>query len=383
MLGEVARDRYLDGCRVEAVRHIEALLTARERAHPAYRAVLDYPLREAKGLRPALAIAACRALGGGLAEALPTASVFELLHNAFLVHDDVEDGSELRRHAPTLAARIGLPLAVHAGDTMLAMALDPLLDNMRLLDLGRALRVIELVATVLRRTVEGQALELTWIADGRWDITPAEYVEMVTLKTAWYTFAGPLAAGAIVAEAAQELVDELIALGLDLGVAFQVRDDVLNLAADASAIGKETCGDLWEGKRTLILARWFQTASERDAAFVRGVLAKPRPMTHAAERDARRVDRAMAVLDGQLDEATRRAVSEAFRTSRAAEEKSVAEVEQVRRLIDPAIGQASEMAAHHAERAAERWHRIRSHLAPSIHRDVIESILEFVLTRGH
>src|SRR5262249_31680997 len=156
----------------------------------------------------------------------------------------------------------------------------------------------------------------------RWDITPAEYVEMVTLKTAWYTFAGPLAAGAIVAEAAQELVDELVALGLDLGAAFQVRGDVLNLAADRSAIGEETCGELWGSKRTLSLARWCETASERDAAFVRGVLAKPRPMTHAAERDARRVDRALAVLDGQLDEATRRAVSDAFRALRAAEEKS-------------------------------------------------------------
>src|SRR6185436_18685309 len=107
------------------------------------------------------------------------------------------------------AVQLGVPRAVHAGDTMLALALGPLLDNMRLLDLGRALKILDLVASVLRRTVEGQALELAWIAERRWDISLDEYVEMVTLKTAWYTFAGPILAGAIVAEARPELIDEL------------------------------------------------------------------------------------------------------------------------------------------------------------------------------
>jgi geranylgeranyl pyrophosphate synthase len=95
------RDAYLQECRTAAIDQIAGLIGERDRAHPAYRAVLDYPLREAKGLRPALSIALCRALGGSLAEVLPTASVFELLHNAFLVHDDVEDGAEMRRHVAT------------------------------------------------------------------------------------------------------------------------------------------------------------------------------------------------------------------------------------------------------------------------------------------
>src|SRR5262249_37730607 len=161
---------YLAACRADALRRIAGVVGERARTHPAYRAVLDYPMRDAKGLRPAIAVATCRALGGELDEIAPTASVFELLHNAFLVHDDVEDGSELGRNRPTLAVQLGVPLAVHAGDTMLALALEPLLDNMLLLDLGRALRILELVARVMRKTVEGQALELTWIAERRWDI---------------------------------------------------------------------------------------------------------------------------------------------------------------------------------------------------------------------
>jgi len=215
MMSAEARDSYLQACRNEAIRQIEELIP--DPAHPAYRAVMDYPLRAAKGLRPALAIAMCRALGGGLAEVVGTASAFELLHNAFLVHDDIEDGSEMRRHAPTLSAQLGLPLALHTGDTMLAMVIEPLLDNMRLLDLGRAIRVLELFSTIIRRTVEGQALELAWIAEKRWDVTPDAYCEMVTLKTAWYSFAGPLAAGALVAAAPESLVDEVTRFGLDLG----------------------------------------------------------------------------------------------------------------------------------------------------------------------
>jgi geranylgeranyl diphosphate synthase type II len=379
VLSATQRDAYLSECRVAALGIIEQLIGERERRHPAYCAVLDYPLREAKGLRPAIAIATCRALGGGFAEVLPTAAALELLHNAFLVHDDVEDGSELRRHAPTLAATLGVPLAVHAGDTMLSLALGPLLDNMRLLDLGRALRIVDLVTRVLRRTVEGQALELSWIADRRWDISPDEYVEMVTLKTAWYTFAGPIAAGAIVAEAAADLIDELTRFALDLGVAFQIRDDVLNLAGEPSATGKESCGDLWEGKRTLILSLFFSCAAPADAAFARALLDKPRP--RADDRDTARLDRAISALGDRLHADLRDALRAAFRDSDAALHKTTADVAKLRTLVEPSIHRAGQFAADFASRASERWASIRPAMEPSVHRDLIESILAFTIAR--
>ena len=90
---------------------------------------MEYPLREAKGLRPALCIATCRALGGSLEAVLPSAAVLELYHNAFLIHDDVEDGSERRRGMPTLHRDHGAPIAINVGDAMLGLALSPLLDN--------------------------------------------------------------------------------------------------------------------------------------------------------------------------------------------------------------------------------------------------------------
>lgn len=380
MLSAAQRDAYLEDCRAAAVGHITRLIAARDRSHPAYRAVLDYPLREAKGLRPAIAIAVCRALGGQLAEIVATAAVFELLHNAFLVHDDVEDGSELRRHAPTLAATLGVPLAVHTGDTMLALALEPLLDNMRLLDLGRALRLLDLIARVMRRTAEGQALELTWIADRRWDITRDEYVEMVTGKTAWYTFAGPVTAGAIVAEAPAALIDELSRFALDLGVAFQVRDDILNLSAAPSATGKERWGDLWEGKRTLILALFFARATPDDAAFARAVLGRRRPGS-GADGAAAQLDRALDRLGDRLAPDEREAVRAAFRDTGRDAVKREDDVARLREMIEPEIDRAAHIAAEFASRASERWASIRPTMAPSIHRDLIESILAFTITR--
>lgn len=381
VLSATQRDAYLSECRIAAVSTIEKLIGERERRHPAYRAVLDYPLREAKGLRPAIAIATCRALGGSFAEVLPTAATLELLHNAFLVHDDVEDGSELRRHAPTLAAKLGVPLAVHAGDTMLSLALGPLLDNMRLLDLGRALRILDLVASVLRRTVEGQALELAWIADRRWDISPDEYVEMVTLKTAWYTFACPIVAGAIVAEAGADLIDELTRFALDLGVAFQIRDDTLDLLAEPAVTGKEHCGDLWEGKRTLILSLFFSCAAPGDAAFARAVLDLPRPRATIDPPGVTQLDAALTALGERVAPDVRDALRAAFRDSDAALYKSSTDVAKLRMLIEPYIHRAGQFAADFASRASERWASIRPAMEPSVHRDLIESILAFTVAR--
>jgi geranylgeranyl diphosphate synthase, type II len=377
------RDAYLRACRSEALRVIESLVPGDKRGHPAYRAVLDYPLREAKGLRPAIAIATCRALGGGLAEIVPTAAVFELLHNAFLVHDDVEDGSEMRRHAPTLSAVLGLPLAVHTGDTMLALALGPLLDNMRLLDLGRALRILDLVADVIRRTVEGQALELTWIAQSRWDLAPEEYVDMVRLKTAWYTFCGPLIAGALVAEADAGVAEQLRDFGLDLGVAFQIRDDVLNLRAPSADTGKESWGDLWEGKRTLVLALFMARADRADRAWAAAVLGKRRPNAADDKRAAGDLDLALeaTAAAGVLEEHQRKALQREFQQQRARGAKSASEVADLRARLEPSIADAHAVAMDFADRARARWTRIRPALEQSIHRDLIESILDYTTAR--
>lgn len=277
-------DAYLAESRTLVLDEIRRIIPRTRRpGHTLYDMMLDYPLREAKALRPALTIASCRALGGNLESVLRTAAALELYHNAFLIHDDIEDGSHLRRGKPTLHKKHGVPIAVNVGDAMLALSLQPLLDNIGVLGLGKSLRVLQLVARMARESAEGQATELEWIRDARWDLADRDYIRMVYQKTTWYTFLTPVLIGAISAQLPQRQTWQLQRFATLLGVAFQIMDDVLNLDADEGAYGKEIGGDLQEGKRTLILLHALRHATPRERA--RAIEALERPREEKSETD--------------------------------------------------------------------------------------------------
>lgn len=374
------RDRYLEDSLRGAIETIDSWLLPHEREMPAYSAVLDYPLRGGKGLRPALALAMGQAMGARSSEVMPTAAALELLHNAFLVHDDVEDGSKDRRGLPTLVESLGPSFAIHTGDTMLAMTLEPLLANTHRLDLGRALRILNVVARTMRRTVEGQALELSWIRDNRWDVGERDYIEMVELKTAHYSFVAPLLAGAIIANADEASLTRIERFGLDLGVAFQIRDDVLNLQG-STAIGKERWGDLWEGKRTLILSAFFARAAAPDRERARALLARPRP--GSTPRDITQREQTMfEELDrsGASAEDIRR-LRVLWSRSESAGCKQEEEIDWLRRSIEPDLASASRTASHFATSASETFRELAKALPPTVHLAFLESIVEFVILR--
>src|SRR5262245_60657475 len=113
---------YLAECRALVLAEIRQLIPRESSPFRPilYDLMLEYPLRDAKAMRPALCIACCRALGGRLEAVLPSAAVLEFYHNAFLIHDDIEDGSHTRRGAPTLHVAHGVPIAINVGDAMLA-----------------------------------------------------------------------------------------------------------------------------------------------------------------------------------------------------------------------------------------------------------------------
>jgi geranylgeranyl diphosphate synthase type II len=236
--------------------------------------MLEYPLRDAKGLRPALCIATCRALGGLVEAVLHTAAVLELYHNAFLIHDDVEDESELRRKADTLHRRHGVPIAINVGDGMLALALSPLLDNMQLVGMGKALRVLKIIGEMARASAEGQAIELGWIRDGCWNLSDGAYLRMIYKKSAWYTFLTPVSIGAVLASSEMPVLARLKRFAIQLGLAFQIQDDILNLVGKETEYGKEIGGDLWEGKHTLILLHAMRTATPMARSRARRILAR-------------------------------------------------------------------------------------------------------------
>jgi geranylgeranyl diphosphate synthase type II len=340
--GGSAFEAYLEDSRLRVLDEIRAILPdARRPGGRLYELMLDYPLRGGKALRPALAIATCRALGGHLEAVLRTAAVLELYHNAFLIHDDVEDGSELRRSERTLHLVHGVPIAVNVGDGMLAASMAPLLENIELVGLGRALRILQIVARMARESAEGQMIELDWVRAADWSPTDRGYLRMIYKKTAWYTFLAPVCAGAVAAGGDAQVERAFVRFATPLGVAFQIQDDALNLTAGPERYGKELLGDLWEGKHTLILIEAVRSASPSERTRAREVLAKPRCAKTLED---------VAYLHDLI------------RRSRG---------------VEYALG----VARRHAARAAHSFARLARGLAPSPHRDFLSGLVAYVVER--
>lgn len=241
-----------------------------------YDLIREQVARGGKGIRAALCLATCRAFGGNAELALPSAAALELLHNAFLVHDDIEDSSEFRRGRPTLHLQHGIPIAVNVGDAMNALSLRVLKQNLPLLGPEATWQIFDEFDHMMAETMEGQAMELGWIRDNDCDTTEDDYVLMVLKKTCWYSFIHPTRIGAIAAKPDSVDLSAFNSFGYYLGAAFQIQDDVLNLVGDQKKYGKEINGDILEGKRTLMLAHLFKNSSADDKRRLRGFLAKPR-----------------------------------------------------------------------------------------------------------
>ena len=342
-----------------------------------YELILDYPLRGGKALRPALSIATCLGLGGHLEAILPTAATLELYHNAFLIHDDIEDESWWRRGKPTLHIDHGIPIAVNVGDAMLSLSLQPLLDNVERVGLGPALRILRAVAHMTRQTVEGQALELDWVRSNTWQLDDADYLKMVELKTSWYSFITPLQVGAVAAGAGPERLAPLESLGRHLGAAFQITDDLLNLRADPEEYGKEIGGDLWEGKRTLMLLHALRCAEPSDRDRAVQILAKRRPSADGELELADLLDRLTA--RGELSRAGRAEIAARLQGHRTSESKSLDDIRWLYGLMHRvgSLKHARDVAARHAREAAAVLADL-DWLPPSRHRDVLAALVDYV-----
>jgi geranylgeranyl diphosphate synthase type II len=241
-----------------------------------YGPIADYPRRGGRMLRPSLCIATARAFGAPVEDALRSAVALELLHTAFLVHDDVEDESVERRGRPTLNELHGAAIAVNAGDGLVVLGLRALIDNRHTLGARLAMRVLEEAERMARESVEGQALELGWRRDNATRLADRDYLEMVLKKTCWYTTIWPTRVGALIGTRSERHLDRFLRFGFFLGAAFQIRDDLLNLEGDPARYGKEPWGDLWEGKRTLMLIHLLREAAPMDRLRLERFLAMPR-----------------------------------------------------------------------------------------------------------
>ena len=299
-------------------------------------AVRDYPLRSGKGFRAALCLASTRVHGGTGVEALRPAAAIELLHAAFLVHDDIQDGSDRRRGEPTLHRRYGVPLALNAGDALAVLSFEPLQDAREQVGGRIAELLLDEFRAAIWRTLQGQAVELGWRAGGVMELETADYLRMVLHKTSCYTTILPLRMGAIIGRGHRRGLDPLSRFGHYLGAAFQIQDDLLNLIGELEPYGKEIKGDLYEGKRSLPIVHLLNTARDGELAAVRAFLARPR-----TARTVRDVEHLATLLDRHRSiEFARSMADDLAREALAALAEAVADlpdnedVEFLRLLVD-------------------------------------------------
>jgi geranylgeranyl pyrophosphate synthase len=290
------RDRlkaYIEAAVPKINEELFSFLPIQEPARFLYEPMRDYPERGGKRFRSVLVLLGCEAVGGDPAKAMRTAAAFEMFQSFALVHDDIEDGSEMRRGKPCLHHIHGIPLAINVGDALYSKMFELLAANRDILGETKALDILDKMIVGARLTFEGQAFDIGWIEAAEIP-TVDEFIEMLRRKTGWYSGRGPCETGAMIGDGTAEQVNALGEFGETMAVAFQIRDDLLNLTvseADAAnaptgtagGYGKERGGDIAEGKRTMMAIDVLQNAEEADSRRVREILDRDRDETTEAE----------------------------------------------------------------------------------------------------
>jgi len=222
--------------------------------------------------------------GGRAEDAMDEALGIELFHNFTLMHDDIMDASPLRRGHPAVHVQWGVNTAILSGDAMLLKAYQ--------LMAGRT-KVIGIFGRCALQVCEGQQRDMGF--EQRNDVTLAEYTEMIRLKTA-VLLSCALQVGAAVADASDEDRARIGAFGEHLGLAFQLRDDVLDAFGDPSKVGKEQGGDLRAGKKTWLLIRGLEREVQEGGTVLREALAMP-----ADQRNVRGMISALETLGVRVE----------------------------------------------------------------------------------
>lgn len=245
--------------------------------------------------RPLICMLACEAVGGKAEWARSAGVAIEHFHTAALIHDDIADDSKLRRGEPCLHLKIGEGLAINAGDLALSSVTGTVLADDSLED-SIKLRVLQELVDMTTRTIEGQALDIGWARDGRFDITIDDYLVMASHKTAFYSGGVPLAVGAIIGHGSEEQVETLRQYGMSTGLAFQIQDDLLNLVGTEESTKKDFRSDITEGKRTMIAVHALANTQDAEHDELLDILS-------SQETDPARLDRAVQIMQnaGSID----------------------------------------------------------------------------------
>ncbi len=289
----------------EYVKYVEEALERYTPAPPeypehTYGPIKEFVFRGGKRLRPVVALLASEVMGGTREDAIIDGVIIELFHNFTLIHDDIEDGSKLRRGKPTLHELYGIPWALNVGDALYTYVWGLVIERS---DFHRK-RFYE----TFKRVVEGQGLDIYLDTFQVWDsLEEKHYFEMVEGKTA-SLIAHSAGIGAYDATGDEELYWKFYSVFKKAGIAFQIRDDVLNLTG-GEEYGKKIGDDITEGNRTLIVIHALKNLPRLEALTLRRILIShttdPKMIDYAISlmRKAGSIDYAQKVAEKYAEEA--------------------------------------------------------------------------------
>jgi geranylgeranyl diphosphate synthase type I len=217
-----------------------------------------------KRLRPYMVIRSCQIVGGKSSNAMNAASAVEMVHNFSLVHDDIMDNDEMRHGVPTVHKKYGMPLAILAGDVLFSKAFQ-IISNSRLSD-SATTQLVSRLSKACVDICEGQLLDIK-MAEERKIPSQAEYITMIGKKTA-ALFDVSCAMGAICASNKSKDVSNLSSFGRNLGIAFQITDDLIGVMGDPKVTKKPVGNDLREGKKSLPILMAIKLAKGKDKKII-------------------------------------------------------------------------------------------------------------------
>ena len=237
-----------------------------------------------KRIRPTLLMLACEAFGGDVQQALPAAAAVEMFHNFTLLHDDIMDNAEVRRGKPSVYASWGNNVAILSGDAMM-------ICSYRLLSKvpsEKLASIMEIFTTTALQVCEGQQYDMDF--ESRQKVSVVEYMHMIELKTS-VLLAGAAAIGAVLGDASEEDCRQIYRYALELGLAFQLQDDLLDSYGTQEELGKRIGGDILEGKKTCLMLNAMSRATEEDREVLRSTY------LDASLSDDEKIARVKAIYD--------------------------------------------------------------------------------------
>lgn len=303
----------------------------------------DYPQRQGKYLRPTVLLLTTKAMGGKEKRAVLTAAAMQMSEEWILIHDDVEDNSFERRGKPTLNRMYGINTAINAGDMLHATTWKMTADNAKVIGPELSNKIQNEFFRFYSRTVLGQGIEIKWFEGKLKGYKDKDWELVADSKTGYYSIAGPMRLGAIIAGATNTQLEKLAEFGKYLGRCFQLVDDVLDVTSDFAGLKKQKGNDVFEGKRTVLLGHLLRTIKGKDKKKLIKIMEKKR------------------------------------------EDKTQKEVDWVIKQMDTlgSIDYAKDLASHYKDIAMEMFEGDLKFLKKQPARDKMETLIHFILERDH